>query len=209
MRRWALISLIPLIAAGLIVRYIVERGYLKALKEGELYFVENVIDGDTVELKNGASVRLLGVDAPEKGRPYSRKATEHLKRLIENSFIRLKFDVERKDRYGRYLAYIYDAKWKTFVNAEMLREGLAYLYVRRPNYSKFAELRDAQVEARRHKKGVWSRRRKREEYYIVKGGITHRPSCPRLREWKGEEREYERLFDALDSGAPPCRLCRP
>ena len=81
-----------------------------------------VVDGDTIELENGEKVRLIGIDTPEsrnnsKTRRDSKdiktitsmgkKATEFTKKLVEGKQVRLEFDVGKKDRYGRLLAYVY------------------------------------------------------------------------------------------------------
>src|SRR5690606_25821544 len=75
-----------------------------------------VIDGDTLELVDGRRVRLIGINAPEIGRrgkpsePYAQKARVELERLAGESGLRLVVGVEPKDRYGRTLGHLFDAR---------------------------------------------------------------------------------------------------
>lgn len=104
-------------------------------------FVYRVIDGDTVVLRDDERVRLIGIDAPEKGQPDSEAATRRLKDLIEGRYVTLEKDVEDKDRFGRLLRYIYVND--TFVNLEMVREGYASVFIIYPNIRYSSEFEDA------------------------------------------------------------------
>ena len=128
------------------------------------YFVRNVIDGDTIELRNGRKVRYIGIDTPEVrkrmgGRwqylpePYAEDAKRHNLYAVGKKWVRLEFDEQKEDKYGRWLAYVYDDD--KMINEELLKEGLATLYVIPPN-DKYIELfADAQSQARAEKKGIW------------------------------------------------------
>lgn len=85
-------------------------------------FVEKVIDGDTF-IANGYKIRLLGIDAPEKGQLCYEEAKNFLKYLIENKTVRVEYDKIKKDKYGRILAYVWIND--TFVNREMIIKGFA------------------------------------------------------------------------------------
>ncbi|MBA5942372.1 MAG: thermonuclease family protein [Methanophagales archaeon] len=100
-----------------------------------------MIDGDTVVLRDGERVRLIGIDAPEKGQPDSEAATRRLKDLIEGRYVTLEKDVEDKDRFGRLLRYIYVND--TFVNLEVVREGYASVFIIYPNIRYSSEFEDA------------------------------------------------------------------
>ncbi len=108
-----------------------------------LYYVDRVYDGDTIHLSTGEKVRLIGIDCPEsydnrKLRRDARRtgesvesmirrgkaATAFTRGLVEHKSVYLRYDVERYDRYGRTLAYVYLPDG-TFVNAEILRHGHA------------------------------------------------------------------------------------
>ncbi|MFA6356488.1 MAG: thermonuclease family protein, partial [Candidatus Omnitrophota bacterium] len=90
------------------------------------FFVSKVIDGDTVVLENGEHVRYIGIDTPEKGRPYYSEAKRQNEKLVKGRKVRLEFDAGKADRYGRVLAYVYDGN--TFVNEELVRNGYALAY---------------------------------------------------------------------------------
>lgn len=70
------------------------------------FFVTSATDGDTLRLRNGRSVRLIGVDAPEMGVCGSQKATDNLVRLAEGRRVRLTGGTDDRDRYDRLLRYV-------------------------------------------------------------------------------------------------------
>ena len=85
-------------------------------------FVSRVIDGDTVVI-DGESVRLLGIDADERGYDCYQEAKKRLEELVLNKEIRLESDERDKDQYKRYLRYLYlDGE---NINLKLVEEGLA------------------------------------------------------------------------------------
>lgn len=70
------------------------------------YLVTRVIDGDTIELGNGAGVRIVGIDTPEVGQCGYDAATRHLSRLVLDERVRLTMSDESVDHYGRWLRYV-------------------------------------------------------------------------------------------------------
>jgi micrococcal nuclease len=115
-----------------------------------------VIDGDTIELENGENVRYIGMDTPEM-RPveaWAKRATEVNRELVEGEIVRLVLDVEERDRYGRLLAYVYVDD--TFVNAELVRRGLAQVATYPPNVKHQEHYLKLQREAREEGRGLWS-----------------------------------------------------
>lgn len=118
----------------------------------ETVFVTRVIDGDTIETSEGDIIRLLGINAPEKNEYYYEEATEYLKTLVENKYVRLEGDQTNKDWYGRELRYLYIGN--RFVNVLMLENGYARIYLLKDkkyqNIFTYAEkkARDTQI-------GVW------------------------------------------------------
>jgi len=78
-----------------------------------LYRVERVVDGDTLLLAGGTRIRLLGVDTPETKHPdrppepLGFEAAAFTRSHVENRYVKLRFDRERRDRYRRVLAYVY------------------------------------------------------------------------------------------------------
>ena len=98
----------------------------KAVEKTEDYkpepaFAIKIIDGDTIESDIG-KIRLLGINTPEKGKPYSKEALNFLKQIENKSLIVLR-DKEDLDKYGRKLRYIFYGN--QFINAEILQKGLA------------------------------------------------------------------------------------
>lgn len=85
--------------------------------------VVSVVDGDTILLHNGETVRYIGIDTPETDECYGPEATEMNRGLVEGKTVILIGDVEERGRYGRLLRYvIVDGQ---FVNAELVRLGYA------------------------------------------------------------------------------------
>jgi endonuclease YncB( thermonuclease family) len=125
--------------------------------------VADVIDGDTLRLANLARVRLLGADSPETKhpslppQPWGAEATAFTQAFVEGRSLRLAFDRERKDKFGRFLAYVYVGD--RLLNEELLRAGLARARLQYP-YS--AEMKRrfsaAEAEAKTAKRGIWSGR---------------------------------------------------
>lgn len=146
-----------------------------ASAKNEFLHVARVVDGDTLKLSNGERIRLIGVDTPELH--YSSKLLRDAKRthkdirviqelgseaknftsnLCLGKKVRLEFDVEKRDRYGRLLAYVY-LEDGTFVNAKILEEGYGKTMTIPPNV-KYAEyFLKLQEKARAGNKGSWSR----------------------------------------------------
>ncbi|MFH1593177.1 MAG: thermonuclease family protein [Candidatus Omnitrophota bacterium] len=136
--------------------------------------ITRVVDGDTVELENRERVRLIGIDTPEAW--FSSKLERDAKRtkkdyktiitmgiaaskftraLAEKKIVRLEFDAEKKDRYGRLLAYVYLPDGR-MLNAELVKEGYAQVYTFPPNV-KYVELfSKMQREARESNRGFWN-----------------------------------------------------
>jgi micrococcal nuclease len=127
--------------------------------------IHRVIDGDTVELAGGQLLRYIGIDTPEVRRrqgerwvtdpePFGQAATEANRRLVEGRVVRLEYDVQTHDRYGRLLAYVYVGE--VMANAELLRLGMAQLLTIPPNVKYAERLRALATEARQAKRGLWA-----------------------------------------------------
>lgn len=151
-----------------------------AMKGSGISFVSRVIDGDTIKLSNGEHVRLIGIDTPESR--YNKKlerdvarsrkdineilkmgkvASNFTKGLVEDKKVRLEFDVEKRDRYGRLLAYVY-LEDGTFVNAKIIGEGYAQVMTIPPNVKYAGYFLKLQKEAREKKKGLWGDAQEKE-----------------------------------------------
>ncbi len=119
--------------------------------------VLRVTDGDTIRIRlDGGGVervRYIGVDTPERGRCYARQATAANARMLGRR-IRLEYDVERRDRYGRLLAYVHGRDGR-MVNAELVRGGYAVPLDVAPNLRQAVRLRRLAREARGAGRGLW------------------------------------------------------
>jgi len=115
--------------------------------------ITSVIDGDTVTTEKGERVRLLGINAPEKGDFYYEEAKKALEMMVKNKSVELEIDVKDKDAYGRSLRYVFVDS--SFVNLEMVKNGYAHTYVIFPNIRYKQLLTEAQNFAKEKKLGVW------------------------------------------------------
>lgn len=115
--------------------------------------VSRVIDGDTFETIGGNTVRLIGINTPEKNEPYYDEAKERLSDLIENKKVILTKDKENKDKYGRLLRYVYVDD--IFVNLKLIEEGYATAYSVPPNLKHENEFKYAEFKAKSSKIGIW------------------------------------------------------
>lgn len=123
----------------------------------ETALVTWVADGDSIEVfyKEAVErVRLIGIDGPEYGEPFAAEATAALSQLVGGKTVELEFDQERRDQYGRLLAYVWIGS--TMANAEVLRLGLATVYTVQPNVKHLSVLRAAENEAKAAKRGMWA-----------------------------------------------------
>ncbi|MGD9014808.1 MAG: thermonuclease family protein [Candidatus Omnitrophota bacterium] len=135
--------------------------------------VRKVVDGDTLVLASGERVRLIGIDTPEmhvSDKLYRQaqqsktdiqtimslgnQAYKFTRDLVEGKRVRLEFDVERFDKYGRWLAYVY-LQDGTFVNAKIIQEGYASLLTIPPNVKYAALFRELYKQARENERGLW------------------------------------------------------
>ncbi len=176
----------------------------------ETYLVVKVLDGDTVQLSSGEKLRYIGIDTPEKSDPYYAEAQNFNRELVEHKRITIEFDVQKRDKYGRLLGYVYVSD--TLVNAELLRAGLAVLYTYPPNVKYVDYFSELQKEARQQKKGLWSQIKSSEDFYLaVKGSQRfHRPGCHSVKSAKPSQLiRFKSKEEALDRGFSPCRNCKP
>jgi micrococcal nuclease len=130
--------------------------------------VERVVDGDTVIVRAGTrsfDVRLLGIDTPETVDPhrpvgcYGPEASAFAKHLLAGGRVRLVYDRERRDRYGRWLAYLYllrDGRPPLFVNARLVAAGYARTLSIPPNTAHATELAALERSAALAGRGLWS-----------------------------------------------------
>ena len=150
----------------------------------EQYRVASVFDGDTIWLKSGDRVKLIGVNAPEMGRCLANEAKQKLSDLVLDKIIDLK-EVKR-DEWGRKMGLVYVRE--TLVNLEILSAGLG-----KPDYtpnSRSEDLKEASRRASQDKTGVYGDKCKGSKTppnpkCVIRGNIDkstgkhyyHLPSC--------------------------------
>lgn len=125
--------------------------------------VERLIDGDTVKLRDGRKVRFIGINTPEIGRrgsssqPLASVARDMLQTLLEKSghTIGLRYDAERRDRYGRDLAHAY-LRDGSSVAAHLLEYGLATILPIPPNVWNLPCYQATEQRARMARRGIWA-----------------------------------------------------
>ncbi len=164
-------------------------------RNAQTYVVARVVDGDTLVLSNGQKVRLTGIDTPESSNnaktrrdsqrsgqdiqtitSQGKEAAGFVRQMIQGKQVRLEFDVQKHDRYGRELVYVYDVEtlkfhpeyktqqgvWATpdneiFLNGSIVRSGYAMPMTVPPNV-KYADLfKKLYQEAKTNKRGLWAK----------------------------------------------------
>jgi micrococcal nuclease len=125
--------------------------------------VVDVVDGDTIEVRIDGEVedvRYIGIDTPESVTPgepvecFGMAASRENERLVGGEAVELVFDAERRDRYGRLLAYVYAGG--VFVNGELVEDGFARTLEIEPNTSNAERLERLEAAAGREGAGLWS-----------------------------------------------------
>lgn len=122
--------------------------------------VTTVIDGDTIRLADGRRVRYIGIDSPEMDSPsdaarqIANRAKAFNTELVDAKEVRLEFDVEKKDRYGRTLAYVWVAG--KLANAELVNAGLARAHTYGANRKHADKLTNLEQTAKTARKGIWA-----------------------------------------------------
>ena len=155
--------------------------------------VRQVIDGDTIILDNAEHVRLIGLDAPESRQDEKlfreakrnredidsiikkgKKASQFVRELVQGKEVRLEYDIEKRDKYGRQLAYVYELETyrnkvdvispvgyeimngnEIFINATILKSGFASPLTIPPNVKYAKRFKELTQEARDNKRGLW------------------------------------------------------
>lgn len=116
--------------------------------------VQRVIDGDTLVLRDGTHVRLIGVDTPERGDCGYQEATQALTRLAgPGTRVHLQPGKDPVDRYGRTLAYLtVDGR---DLSTQLAREGWAVELTIGPNTAIRDQVQHAVADAQEHHRGNW------------------------------------------------------
>jgi micrococcal nuclease len=136
--------------------------------------VTKVFDGDTVKTETGEKIRYIGINSPEKGEPFSSDATELNKQLVLGKSIGIEYDIQKKDRFGRTLAYVFSDN--NLVNIVLVKKGLVVSETIQPNVKYQDKIVDGQKEARDNCLGIWANLCKEEKPET----LDERPSCIKI-----------------------------
>lgn len=141
--------------------------------------VKQVIDGDTIKLESGETVRYIGMDAPEVWelddknkwykvyKCYSGEAMRKNQELAEGKVVRLEKDISEKDKYDRLLRYVFACEepflekrgqgefCNQFINLELAAGGFAKTMTVPPDRKYEQQILAAEKEARENKRGLW------------------------------------------------------
>ena len=130
--------------------------------EAPVAAVARVVDGDTLHLRDGRKVRLIGLNTPELGyrgagpQPFAEAAQRALAARIEadGGRVRLLAGVEPRDRHGRLLAHAYALDGASH-EAWLLRQGLGYFVAMAPNLAQVDCLVAVEQVAQQARQGLW------------------------------------------------------
>lgn len=189
---------VPLLTGLLIGIYLL----LKLLIGNQETICVRVIDGDTIKTQNKEmNIRLIGIDAPELGKAeekdecFTQEAKKILEQIIANRKIKLEYDKDKYDRFGRLLAYVYADK--QMVNLLMLEMGGAKFFPDQVNDKYQDQLIKAAEKARLEKKGLWQVCGRNKAGCLIKGNIdkndNHWYHLP-------EFRHYNQVVVSLNQG---------
>jgi len=192
------------------------------------FLVARVIDGDTIEIETGETVRYIGMNTPETAHPkkpvecFGKEASARNKELVEGKKVRLVKDVSERDKYGRLLRYVYVGD--SFINLELVKEGYAYASAFPPDVKYSDAFLSAQKNAIEGGFGLWGScedidsvalskdsREKNIGACEIKGNISqkgekiyHIKGCDYYDDTKIDELKGEKWFcsekEALDAG---------
>jgi endonuclease YncB( thermonuclease family) len=194
---------------------------LPAATAGAPRQVERIEDGDTIRLADGAVVRYLGIDTPERDEPLHAESVALNRELVGGRQVTLDWGgPEESDRYGRLLAVVRVAGGSPAeaeaepVNVRLVRAGLASVYVAGPESldpGYLESLLAAQRQAIDARRGLWRRwlapRPAAAEPLIATRFRIHRRSCRDLQ--NARPRAVTSLEEELRQGRSPCRGCKP
>ena len=129
--------------------------------EEKTYLVTEVVDGDTIKIEGGQTIRYIGIDTPETVHPsqpvgcFGLESSNKNKELVQGKRIKIEKDVSETDRYGRLLRYVWIDD--IFVNDYLVRNGYATAYTYPPDVKYSEQFVQAQKEARENNRGLWSK----------------------------------------------------
>jgi micrococcal nuclease len=186
--------------------------YDESVKLDGPFLAVNIVDGDTLDLNNSKRVRLSGINTPERGECYYQEAKRKLEELTLNKEVFLERDISDKDKYGRWLRYVYVDD--LFVNSILVEQGYARVYDKYSYDTKrYNELKRVELIAKNNGLGVWVCKDPKEDCLYVaskNSEVYHKIDC----KWAKRITEknlicFKSLEEVIEAGLRPCSTCRP
>lgn len=205
------------ISVLLLLCWVMMAGWTSPVSAEQWYRVRWVADGDTIFLQDGRHIRFIGINAPEvahkehPAEPFGDAAKNALEKIIEHRLVRLEWDEVRRDRYGRYLAHVFDQK-NQLLSRVMVARGLAHALYPKDNHRYFKILLKSQQEAMAAKKGFWQAFdpfKKNKPLVGNKRSLRfHDPNCPEAKKifWKNRV-NIVTAWSAFNQGYSPAKGC--
>ena len=181
--------------------------------------VHEVLTGDTVRLKGGKTLRYAGLQAPPRQsaipllRQYGEASFEFNRNFVEGHPVFLEWDAQIRNERGELLGYVF-LEDGTFVNLKILDSGQAKFHMPPPNKRYAADLRQAELGARRAKRGLWKEEPEnpyiKDEYLGEKNTkIYYFPTPPELdRIPEANLVKFRSRVEAKAAGYRPCSTCK-
>ena len=178
-----------------------------------------VLTGDSVRLEGGKILKYAGIQSPPLQhllplvRQYGEEARGFNQKLVEKRRILVEWGPQIRDDQNRLLGYVF-LEDGVFVNAEILKAGHARLALIPPNIRYAGVLRQAELEARRARRGLWKEEPQnpyiQSEYVGEKNTkIFYFPTSPELeRIPQAQLVTFRSRVDAVAAGYRPCTACR-
>jgi len=172
----------------------------KLLKNMEKARITHAVDGDTLVTSDNTKIRLIGINTPEIHHPnkgveyFGKEAATYTRKFLEGETVYIQYDIQKKDKYGRKLAYVF-LQDGTFFNAKLVYEGYADLMTIPPNLKYTDLFKNLAKKARTSKKGLWEKKIKEsiKKYQLIS--------------WKNADKYYGKkvtvtgkVIDTHDSG---------
>lgn len=174
--------------------------------------IERVRTGNTVILKHGEKLVYRGAQAPTEGQSLFDEARKRNEALLKDQKVRVRYEHDsERDKKDRLLGYVFVNK--KLINAELIREGLAYARITSDMTRFNKELLAAASEARNARRGIWAQPAPTidSEYWAdPKHGLFHRVSCAEKSKAKAERIQTTKSRDdSFARGWAPCEDCNP
>jgi len=189
--------------------------------------VVGVSDGETISVMRvgrAVKVRLHGIDCPEKGQPFGKRAERFTSEMAFG--MEVEVQIKTTDRYGRIVGEVILPDGLS-LNKDLVHAGFAWWY--RKYAPNDRTLKALEAGARAKKGGLWAdknpippwewrrgergRQAKKKQvsgFYHgnIKSRLFHKPGC-RYYDCKDCTATFKRREETIKAGYRPCKVCNP